>query len=342
MTTPTQLSLRHLRDEGWTVDVCERWLAGLNQRKDLFGIIDLVALRGPETMGVQTTSNNNFNARLNKMRDDKHRPALGFLLEAGWHIVVHGWAKSRPENPALVPARQDAVRVSMDAAPLRIADEGELAVIVTTELIEVVCWCGIPHAIPEALDAQAKRSGRAVFCPMGHEWVHGDPEVKRLKREIEALANAKERLIRQRDDEAKAHSVTKGQLTKARKRAAVTMCPCCHRTFAPTSMARHIKSKHPDFQTMKGAQRMVNANSIPMSDLGTTDNARSLAMRQRSSSNVRRTGDDSMPHLRQMESRALHETQARRATRGRDEMQTLFPSEQPLKEAAGVHAVEGA
>lgn len=98
--SPTSLSLRHLRAEGWTVDVCERWMASSRTRRDLFGLIDLVALRGNETMGVQTTSAGNANARLNKMTDAVHRPYLDALLGAGWSVVIHGWRLSTRDGHA--------------------------------------------------------------------------------------------------------------------------------------------------------------------------------------------------------------------------------------------------
>ncbi len=95
--TPTALSLRYLRDEGWLVDVCERWVPSgrIGQvRKDLFGLIDLVAVRSAETMGVQTTSNSNVANHLTKMTDADHAVALAGLRAAGWTVVIHGWRKS--------------------------------------------------------------------------------------------------------------------------------------------------------------------------------------------------------------------------------------------------------
>jgi hypothetical protein len=100
--TPTSLSLRHLRAGGWTVDVCERWVpsAGGQVRKDLFGVIDLVALRGAETMGVQTTSHTNVAARVLKITDADHAPQLAALRAAGWSVVVHGWRLSTRDGHA--------------------------------------------------------------------------------------------------------------------------------------------------------------------------------------------------------------------------------------------------
>jgi hypothetical protein len=93
--SPTQLSLRRLRSEGWAVDVCERWVpmggGAQSVRRDLFGLLDLVALRAGETMGVQTTTASNYLSRVKKLTDDEHRPTLDLLLEAGWLVAVHGW-----------------------------------------------------------------------------------------------------------------------------------------------------------------------------------------------------------------------------------------------------------
>jgi hypothetical protein len=101
--SPTQLSLRLLRDDGWLVDVCERWVPNGSlggSRKDLFGLLDLVALKDDTTMGVQTTSHTNVNARLNKIQDEEHQVALRALQAAGWSIVVHGWRLSSRDGHA--------------------------------------------------------------------------------------------------------------------------------------------------------------------------------------------------------------------------------------------------
>jgi hypothetical protein len=102
--TPTQLSLGYLREDGWTVDICERWVPngqGVGGvRRDLFGLVDLVALRDGETMGVQTTTDSNVSAHLRKMTDDDHAAALAALRDAGWAVVIHGWRKSTRDGKA--------------------------------------------------------------------------------------------------------------------------------------------------------------------------------------------------------------------------------------------------
>ena len=89
-TSPTQLTLKLLREEGWTVEVVERWVPGANIRKDLFGFIDLVALKGDMTLGVQATSYSNMNARIKKIESAE---LLFQVRRASWHLWVIGWRK---------------------------------------------------------------------------------------------------------------------------------------------------------------------------------------------------------------------------------------------------------
>jgi hypothetical protein len=102
--------LRHLRKEGWRVDVCERWVPnpghpGGGKRRDLFGLVDLIALRGHQTMGVQTTTHSNVSNHLTKMLDDEHKPALADLIVAGWLVCVHGWRLSTRDLHACTHGR---------------------------------------------------------------------------------------------------------------------------------------------------------------------------------------------------------------------------------------------
>jgi hypothetical protein len=89
--TPTARSMTHLRAAGWTVGVVEQRIPNTNITRDLFGFIDLVAIRGPVTMGVQVTSGSNVAARIRKIAEAEH---VGAVRQAGWKIVVHGWRRS--------------------------------------------------------------------------------------------------------------------------------------------------------------------------------------------------------------------------------------------------------
>jgi hypothetical protein len=90
--TPTQLTLRHLRAEGWAlVEVVERWIPGANIRRDLFGFIDVIAVHeNGNVLAVQSTSGSNVAARIRKIAE---HPNLPHVRTAGWTILVHGWRK---------------------------------------------------------------------------------------------------------------------------------------------------------------------------------------------------------------------------------------------------------
>lgn len=92
-TSPTQLSLKHLRAQGWPlVQVVEVWNPHARIRQDLFGFVDVLAVREGETLAVQTTSATNFSARVRKIAD---HPSLPAVRAAGWTIHVHAWAKRK-------------------------------------------------------------------------------------------------------------------------------------------------------------------------------------------------------------------------------------------------------
>lgn len=88
--SPTQLTLRRLREAGYRAAIVEKWNPHARIRQDLFGCIDVLGIRRNETIGVQCTTFNNRLARVRKMADAE---AIGDLREAGWILEVHGWRK---------------------------------------------------------------------------------------------------------------------------------------------------------------------------------------------------------------------------------------------------------
>ena len=86
--SPTQLSLKKLRQEGYTVAIVEHWNAFARIRQDLFGFIDLLALKDKEVLAVQTTSASNMSARAKKIGEHEN---VGAVRKAGWTIHIHGW-----------------------------------------------------------------------------------------------------------------------------------------------------------------------------------------------------------------------------------------------------------
>ena len=87
--TPTQRSLKLLRDRGYMVAIVEKWNHYVKVRQDLFGIFDLLAIRGDETVGVQTTSGSNVAARIAKITESDS--AKLWNKSPNRKIIVHGW-----------------------------------------------------------------------------------------------------------------------------------------------------------------------------------------------------------------------------------------------------------
>ena len=88
--SPTQRSKEHLESQGFTVAIVERWNPFAKIRQDLFGFIDLLAIREGETVAVQTTSLSHVAERIDKIANHQNVAAV---RGAGWKIIVHGWGK---------------------------------------------------------------------------------------------------------------------------------------------------------------------------------------------------------------------------------------------------------
>ena len=89
-TSPTQLTLKNLRERGYMSEVVEHWNSFARIRQDLFGIIDVIGVGNGETIAVQSTSYTNTSARQKKMMDSI---ALPEIRDANWKVEIHGWHK---------------------------------------------------------------------------------------------------------------------------------------------------------------------------------------------------------------------------------------------------------
>ena len=88
--SPTQRSKAYLENQGYLVAVVEKWNPHAKIRQDLFQIIDLLAIKEGETLGVQTTSRSNMSSRARKIAEHENTP---MVRKAGWQIHIHGWAR---------------------------------------------------------------------------------------------------------------------------------------------------------------------------------------------------------------------------------------------------------
>ena len=91
--TPTQRTLRHLREEGRVCAIVEKWNSHARIRQDLFGIIDIIAL-DPErgVLGIQSTGSA-FSEHLDKLTRDKAQQTLDWLNTPGTELWLYGWRK---------------------------------------------------------------------------------------------------------------------------------------------------------------------------------------------------------------------------------------------------------
>jgi hypothetical protein len=82
------------------VAIVEKWNPHAKIRQDMFGILDLVAVKEGETLGVQTTTLGHVEERLEKIAASEATPKLRV---AGWRLEVHGWRKlKRGWEPKIV------------------------------------------------------------------------------------------------------------------------------------------------------------------------------------------------------------------------------------------------
>jgi len=90
LSSPTQRTLAALRADGWVAQVVEHWNAFARIRQDLWGCIDVLAMREGRILGVQATSGTNVQARMKKSMAE---PRLKIWLSAGGEFEVWGWRK---------------------------------------------------------------------------------------------------------------------------------------------------------------------------------------------------------------------------------------------------------
>lgn len=90
--SPTARSLEFLRENGYTAQVVEKWNPWAKIRQDLYGFIDIVAMKPGEqgVLGVQATTKAH---QTNRMGKAKASDNLSIWLGCGNRFEVWGWAK---------------------------------------------------------------------------------------------------------------------------------------------------------------------------------------------------------------------------------------------------------
>jgi hypothetical protein len=90
-TSPTQRTLKKLKDDGYTVAIVEKWNPFAEIRQDLYGFIDILALHPEESqpLAIQCTTRGNVSARVKKIKEHDNFE----LVKAKMVIEVWGWGK---------------------------------------------------------------------------------------------------------------------------------------------------------------------------------------------------------------------------------------------------------
>ena len=89
-SSPTQRTLAALKAAGYTAAVVEKWNPHARIRQDLFGFIDVLAIREGEVLGVQACSGGDASKRAKKITEHGN---LAVVRKSGIRIEVHAWRK---------------------------------------------------------------------------------------------------------------------------------------------------------------------------------------------------------------------------------------------------------
>jgi hypothetical protein len=91
--SPTQRTIRALKEQGRVCGIVEKWNSFAGIRQDLFGIIDIIAL-DPErgVVGIQTTGTG-FSGHHKKLTVDKVQECVNWLSTPGACLELWGWRR---------------------------------------------------------------------------------------------------------------------------------------------------------------------------------------------------------------------------------------------------------
>ncbi len=109
--SPTARSLAELRKRGYIAAVVERWNPHARLRQDLFGCIDVLAIRPGQILAVQACAGSSAAARIAKV---KSTPAFTTMLAAGITVAVWSWSKRGARGKRKVWTLREVV-VDMEA-----------------------------------------------------------------------------------------------------------------------------------------------------------------------------------------------------------------------------------
>ena len=119
-------------------------------------------------------------------------------------------------------------------------------------LVVMTCpVCGIPYGMPADMQEAMYDYAGSWCCIRGCSLTYRKSDADRERERREQAERETTRVRAQLDQEKASHRGTKGHLTRARKREAAGVCPCCHRQFR--QVEAHMKRMHPGFVDEHGS-----------------------------------------------------------------------------------------
>ena len=113
----------------------------------------------------------------------------------------------------------------------------------STILVSVDCGdCGIPHGLPQNLQAARAADGGSWYCPNGHRISYHETESQKYKRLYKAAEDRRAAVAAERDQAQASLRATKGVVTKLRNRTAAGECPFCGAHVY--QLSRHVTRQH--------------------------------------------------------------------------------------------------
>ncbi|HEV3144838.1 MAG TPA: hypothetical protein VGZ47_13190 [Gemmataceae bacterium] len=140
-----------MRRSGYQAEVCERWIPRANIRKDLFGILDIVAIGRGENgvLWIQATTAPNLSARRRKAQA---APALRTWLAAGNRFELWAWSQRNDrwevKREAIVLPNLVTVAVKLKPRRRRGKKMDYLTDSRANEFVFAPVWCRFDSARP--------------------------------------------------------------------------------------------------------------------------------------------------------------------------------------------------
>lgn len=138
-TSPTQRTLAELRKRGWIAQVVEKWNPHAHVRVDLFGVIDLVAIR-PTTegepsaiVGIQACAGGGGD-HAERRKKILAEPRAAAWCGAGCELEVWSWGKRGPAGKRKLWTLRVETYAEMSGKPSIRADDRRAVQMLTSQL----------------------------------------------------------------------------------------------------------------------------------------------------------------------------------------------------------------